>query len=48
MAYRVGFYTQLWQFNDITTLEDIKLLVDTFYSKVQKTTWSVLYSMKKI
>ncbi|MFV8359395.1 group III truncated hemoglobin [Flavobacterium sp. LS1P3] len=24
------------QFNDITTFEDIKLLVDTFYSKVQK------------
>jgi hypothetical protein len=25
--------------NDITNLEDIKLLVDTFYSKVQKTTY---------
>ena len=24
------------QLNDITTLEDIKLLVDTFYSKIQK------------
>jgi hemoglobin len=33
---RLFLYPIMAQLNDITTFEDIKLLVDTFYSKVQK------------
>lgn len=33
---RLFLYPIMTILNDITTLEDIKLLVDTFYSKVQK------------